>query len=86
MDSTYLHHPEKKNRQLASLPILEASISASNATHFPCQKSQTFSRHMGYYLMPLSEDAKKLCVISLPLGLYQYNMLPMEIKPATDIF
>jgi hypothetical protein len=42
--------------------------------------------NMGYYSMPLSQEAKKLCVISLPWGLYQYNMLPMEIKPATDIF
>jgi hypothetical protein len=42
--------------------------------------------NMGYYSMSLSEDAKKLCIISLPWGLYQYNMLPMGIKPATDIF
>jgi len=41
---------------------------------------------MGYYLMPLSEEAKKLCMISLPWGLYQYSMLPMGIKPAADIF
>jgi hypothetical protein len=34
----------------------------------------------------MSEEAKKLCVISLPWGLYQYNMLPMGINPATDIF
>jgi len=36
--------------------------------------------------MPFSEDARKLCVISVPWGLYQYNMLPMGIKPAMDIF
>jgi hypothetical protein len=42
--------------------------------------------NMGYYSMPLSKEAKKLCVITLPWGLYQYNMLPMGIKPATDIF
>ena len=36
--------------------------------------------------MLLSETAKQLCVTSLPWGLYQYNMLPMGIKPATDIF
>jgi hypothetical protein len=33
----------------------------------------------GYYPMPLLEEAKKLCVISLPWGLYQYNMLPQGI-------
>jgi len=36
--------------------------------------------------MPLSKESKKLCVISLPWGLYQYNMLPMGVKPASDIF
>jgi hypothetical protein len=36
--------------------------------------------------MPLSDEAKKLCVISLPWGLYQYEVLPQGIKPATDIF
>jgi hypothetical protein len=41
---------------------------------------------MGYYSMPLSNEAKKLCVISLPWGLYQYKVLPQGIKPATDIF
>jgi hypothetical protein len=46
----------------------------------------TIDLNMGYYSMPLSDEAKKLCVISLPWGLYQYNMLPMGVKPATDIF
>jgi len=36
--------------------------------------------------MPLDEEAKKLCVISLPRGLYRYEVLPQGIKPATDIF
>jgi hypothetical protein len=48
--------------------------------------AMTFNLNMGYYSMPLSEESKKLCVISLPWGLYQYNMLPMGVKPATDIF
>jgi hypothetical protein len=39
---------------------------------------------MGYYSMLLVEQAKKLCVISLPWGLYQYNMLPQGIKLASD--
>jgi hypothetical protein len=42
--------------------------------------------NMGYYSMPLDNDAKALCVTILPWGLYQYNALPMGIKPATDIF
>jgi hypothetical protein len=41
---------------------------------------------MGYYSMPLDNEAKKLCVISLPWGLFQYQVLPQGIKPATDIF
>jgi hypothetical protein len=46
----------------------------------------TIKLNMGDYSMPLSDEAKKLCVVSLPWGLHQYNMLPMGIKPATDIF
>jgi len=46
----------------------------------------TIDLNMGYYSMPLSDKAKKLCMISLLWGLYQYNMLPMGIKPETDIF
>jgi len=41
---------------------------------------------MRYYSMPLSEQSKKLCIIGLPWGLYQYNILPQGVKPATDIF
>ena len=42
--------------------------------------------NMGYYSMALSDAAKKLCVICLPWGLYQYNMLLMGVKVATDVF
>jgi len=46
----------------------------------------TIDLNMGYYSMPLSENSKRYCVTSLPWGLYQYNMLPMGVKPTTDIF
>jgi hypothetical protein len=46
----------------------------------------TLGMNMGYYSMPLSDDAKALCIIILPWGLYQYNALPMGIKPTTEIF
>jgi hypothetical protein len=46
----------------------------------------TLDLNMGYYSMPLDDDSKALCVTVLPWGLYQYNALPMGIKPATDIF
>jgi len=46
----------------------------------------TIDLNMGYYSMPLDEEAKKLCFISLPWGLYRYEILPQGIKPATDIF
>ena len=42
--------------------------------------------NMGYYAMELDAMAKKLCTIVLQWGFYQYNMLPMGIKVATDIF
>jgi len=40
---------------------------------------------MGYYSMPLSEEAKTLCTVSLPWGIYHHNMLPMGIKPTINI-
>ncbi len=46
----------------------------------------TLDLNMGYYSMPLDDDSKALCVTVLPWGLYQYNALPMGIKPDTDIF
>jgi len=46
----------------------------------------TIDLNMGYYSMKLSEQAKNLCVICLPWGLYEYNVLRQGIKPATDIF
>jgi hypothetical protein len=50
------------------------------------QYATTLDLNLGYYSMPLDNDAKALCVTVLPWGLYQYNALPMGIKPATDIF
>jgi hypothetical protein len=50
------------------------------------QYATTIDLSMGYYSMPFDEEAKKLCVISLPWGLYQYQVLPQGIKAATDIF
>jgi hypothetical protein len=50
------------------------------------QYATTIDLNMGYYSMPLDDEAKILCVISLPWGLYQYQVLPQGIKPATDIF
>ena len=41
---------------------------------------------MGYYSMSLSDQAKKYGVTSLPWGLYRYNMLPMGLVIASDIF
>jgi hypothetical protein len=46
----------------------------------------TINLNMGYYSMPLSEQSKRLCIICLPWGLYQYNVLLQGFKPATDIF
>jgi RNase H-like domain found in reverse transcriptase/Reverse transcriptase (RNA-dependent DNA polymerase)/Retroviral aspartyl protease len=40
---------------------------------------------MGYYHIPLTEEASKLCTTILPWGKYLYKRLPMDIKNATDI-
>ena len=41
---------------------------------------------MSYYHMKLSEKAKKLYGIVLPWGTYNYNMLPMGLCIATNVF
>ena len=41
---------------------------------------------MGYYAMTLDEESKMYCAIVLPWGIYRYNMLPMGILVACDIF
>ena len=41
---------------------------------------------MGYYSMLLNEKAKERCVICLPWGLYQYNVLPMGLIVSADVF
>ena len=41
---------------------------------------------MGFYAFKLSEQAQQFCVISTPLGLYQYLRLPMGLINSQDIF
>ena len=42
--------------------------------------------NMGYYYMNLDKIAREYCVTCLLWGLYIYNMLPMGLKVATDVF
>ena len=42
--------------------------------------------NMGYYSIKLDEESRKKCVTCLPWGLYAYNMLPMGLKIASDVF
>ena len=40
---------------------------------------------MGYYHIPLDEQAQELCTFVLPWGKYRYKKLPMGVKVACDI-
>ena len=40
----------------------------------------------GYYHIPLSEKAQKICTTILPWGKYSYKRLPMGLASAPDIF
>ena len=40
----------------------------------------------GYYHIPLSESAQKICTTILPFGKYSYKRLPMGLASAPDIF
>ena len=41
---------------------------------------------MGYYSMWLDKLSREYCTTCLPWGLYRYNMLPMGVKVASDVF
>ena len=41
---------------------------------------------MGYYSMGLAPAAKEKCVICLPWGIYQYEVLPMELVVSSQMF
>ena len=41
---------------------------------------------MGFYTFELDDNAKTLCVISTPFGLYQYLQLPMGLTNSPDVF
>ena len=40
----------------------------------------------GYYHIPLSKKAQKICTTILPWGKYSYKRLPMGLASAPDIF
>ena len=42
--------------------------------------------NLAYYAMRLNKESRKICVTYLTLSLYAYNLLPMGIKVATDVF
>ena len=41
---------------------------------------------MGFYTFELDANARKLCVISTPFGLFQYLCLPMGLTTSPDAF
>ena len=42
--------------------------------------------NMGFYTLPLTERAQRICSTVLPWGKYYYKRLPMGLKSSTDIF
>ena len=69
-------------REPYPLPVIQDVLHTLGAFRY----ATCIDLSMGYYSMSLNEAAKKLCVTCLPWGLYQYNMLPMGIKVASDVF
>ena len=42
--------------------------------------------NMGYLSLPLDELSKVILMIIMPFRLFECQVLPQEVKPATDIF
>ena len=42
--------------------------------------------NMGHYAMGLDKDSKNICTIVTPRGSYKYNVLPMGLVIASDMF
>ena len=69
-------------RQPVPLPnIMDTIMSLGSFKYATC-----IDLNMGYYAIEMDEAAKKICTIVLPWGFYQYNMLPMGLIIATDVF
>ena len=50
------------------------------------QSATAIDLSQGYYHIPLSESAQKICTTILPFGKYSYKRLPMGLALAPDIF
>ena len=48
--------------------------------------ASTIDLNMGYLSIPLTPDTQKLLTIVTPFGFFECCVLPMGVKPATDIF
>ena len=67
-------------RKVVPLPnIMDTIMSLGSFKYATC-----IDLNMGYYAMEMDEAAKKICTIVLPWGFY--NMLPMGLIIATDVF
>ena len=50
------------------------------------QRATSLGLNMGYYHIELSADSKKICIVVLPWGKYEYQKLPMGICNSPDVF
>ena len=73
---------QKMKRKPYPLPLINEILQELGAFQF----ATCLDLNMGYYSMELDDESKKKCVTALPWGLYRYNVLPMGIKVAPDIF
>jgi hypothetical protein len=48
--------------------------------------ASTIDLNMGYLSIPLTQETQMLLTIITPFGFFECCVLPMGIKPATDIF
>ena len=67
-----------------SFPLPRIIESVQRIEQFKC--ATAIDLLQGYYHIPLSKKAQKICTTILPWGKYSYKRLPMGLASAPDIF
>ena len=73
---------DQLERKQTPLSTIEEMITSINGFLY----ASVLDLNMGYLSIPLCEKSRKMLNIVMPFGYFECQVLPMGVKPATDIF